>query len=294
MKSVFKVILLTLFYAQSAWATSLKDYKAQKHKEQDPPAGVPVVEVSCEEAYLLKCRQACSNESCRNQCVREAPVYCRQRDEKRSKEQALLWVKAATLFLPAIGCIFDEPRNIVESNLSEQADSYTFVWNRASFYAHGGTGVLNGGAKALTADLQFRLGYFGASGNAAYLFQGSEKLIEYDVGPTFYVGSAHISAGFQPSLIGSAGSGVKPEYGFGMRTVNTLTFDRFHIQWNPLLGRINKQWFYQLKGGVGYRLTPSLGMTLGYEYRNILDLNDLEISSSGLHGFFVYFNYRFN
>ena len=86
----------------------------------------------------------------------------------------------------------------------------------------------------------------------------------------------------------SAGNGVETEYGFGLRAPTNFYVDKSVVTFSPLLGNINDQWYYHLKVAFTYRVRPDVGVGLGYEYRDTVDLNDLDITTASLQGAFVY------
>ena len=68
---------------------------------------------------------------------------------------------------------------------------------------------------------------------------------------------------------------------------------RVFIMFDPLLGYINENWMYHLKVGGGYRITPNIGFILAFEYRDLVDLNDLDISTASLQSGMGYLQFRF-
>lgn len=60
-----------------------------------------------------------------------------------------------------------------------------------------------------------------------------------------------------------------------------------------MLGRINHNWNYNLRAGVGYRFTPNVYGRVSYDYRDVLDLGDLNISQASMQGVFVTGGVRF-
>jgi hypothetical protein len=187
--------------------------------------------------------------------------------------------------------LFDEPKIL---SGDEGATPYSFLWDLPSFNLDLGAGYLQGGAYAWSLSAGARYGYFGLGGNAAYLSQSGDFLGEYDVGPRFYLGSKHIQSAIQPSLLGSVGRGVAPEYGWGVRTDTTFYLGPIYIPFSPLLGKINGQWLFQLRVGLGYHISSLFGVHLAYEYRSIVDTQSLSIDSAALHGGFLYLSLRFN
>jgi len=61
-----------------------------------------------------------------------------------------------------------------------------------------------------------------------------------------------------------------------------------------MLGVINGQWSYHLRLGVGWRFTPTVYARLNYDYRDIVDLTDLDISSASLQGVVLTLGARWN
>ncbi len=100
--------------------------------------------------------------------------------------------------------------------------------------------------------------------------------------------------GAQPSLVLSAGNGVDTEYGFGLRTNVLMMLGSFFFHFDPMLYRMNNQWGYHLRLGATLRITPAMGVNLSYEYRDITDLGDLDISQASLQGVFAYLTFRYN
>ena len=94
--------------------------------------------------------------------------------------------------------------------------------------------------------------------------------------------------------LGIQRAGYPPEYGGGLRTNTVFYINQMYFLFSPILGKINAQWYFNLKAGVGYRWNPSMGVHLAYEYRSVVDLEDLFISDSSLHSFLLYFSFRIN
>jgi hypothetical protein len=66
------------------------------------------------------------------------------------------------------------------------------------------------------------------------------------------------------------------------------------VIFSPLLGRLNQEWLFNLRAGVGYRFTPDWAAHIAYEYRSVVDLDTLVISSASLHGVFLNLSFRVN
>ena len=271
-----------------AHADSLGDYKKKKHDKRKR-----VTEETCEEEYIKRCEAKCkkTDQVCLQKCVAAAKSFCIKRKKKRQNEQVKLVAKGASLAVGAIGVLLDDDMPQVGPNGKGQKvriTPYTKLWNKPSLTADLGVGLLEVGAMGVNANIWFRHKSWGVSGQYSYLWQGEDYLIEADVGPAFYLPSASIVAGFQPSLLISAGNGVNTEYGFGLRTPTNFYINKMVIVFNPMLGHINNLWNYHLKIALGYRFHPNAGVFLGYEYRDIVDLDDLDVTTASLQGGFLY------
>ncbi len=274
-------------------AEGLKEYKDLKHRPlKTEPITEKVVERPCPEVFLETCLPSCANETCRAQCQQNAVPYCKQRQEQRAKESAKILLYVLLLASGPLLTVVDGPRNYDGGGGGQ--DPYTFYWDLPSFNVDLGAGLLSGGTFGSSAVGAFRYDHFGASLNTTYFTQGGSSLLEFDVGPSFYLGSTHLSAAISPVLLGSAGSGVKAEYGFGVRTSTTAYFGPWYLVFSPLLGKINALWQFAFRAGVGYRFAPQWGVHLVYDHHGVLDLNTLVISSASLNGALLYLSYRFN
>lgn len=281
------ICLLGASHAQAG----LGDYKKQKHSQR-----ARVSEESCPEQYKADCKSKCpaGDAACSSRCDATASSFCEERESKRSAAKWGLAAKGASLGVGAAGMLFDDKMGEAVAGGEIPISPYTVIWNRPSVSIEAGGGLIEAGAKLAALASTFRYRWIGFSTSVDYLWDQTDNLIEADLGPTVYLGSAHILAGFQPSLMVSGGNGVETEYGGGLRALSTYMNDRFLVNFNPLLGRINGQWAYDLKVSLGYRFTPSLYASLGYSYRDILDLNDLDVSSASLQGAFMRLGYRMN
>jgi len=269
-----------------AYADSLGDYKKKKHDKRKR-----VTKEICHEEYILQCKAKCkeSDNACKLKCSSTAKEFCAEREKKRRNEQIKLAAKGATLAVGVIGVLLDDEMPKVGPNGQKYKISpYTKFWNRTSITTDTGFGVLEGGANGISSSMWIRKRSWGIGGQLSYLWQGDEYLMEGDIGPTFYLPSASIVAGIQPSLLVSSGNNVQTEYGFGVRAPTNFYINQSVVVFSPLLGTINNQWFYHLKVAFGYRFHPNVGAFLGYEYRDIVDLNDLDISTASLQGAFLY------
>ncbi len=271
----------------------LKEYKGLKHRPlKTEPTTQKVVERPCTEVFLETCTKGCTNDTCRAQCHQNAAPYCAAREKQKAEESAKILMYLVLLASGPLLTLVDGPRNYDGGGGGQ--DPYTFYWDLPSFNVDLGVGLLSGGTIGTSAVGAFRFDHFGASLNANYFTQKGDSLLEFDVGPSFYLGSTHLSAAISPVLLGSAGSGVKTEYGIGVRTSTTAYFGKFYLVFSPLLGKINRLWQFAFRGGVGYKILPELGVHLVYDHHGVLDLNTLVISSASLNGALLYLSYRFN
>ncbi|MBT3221648.1 MAG: hypothetical protein HN348_21430, partial [Proteobacteria bacterium] len=113
-----------------------------------------------------------------------------------------------------------------------------------------------------------------------------------------------IMFGLQPSLLLSAtildeseitdGKAKDFLVGGGARSYTTVHLRRLTFHFDTMLGVINGQWNYHLRIGVGARITPRIFARLNYDYRDIVDLTDLDISSSALQGVVLTIGARWN
>lgn len=148
-------------------------------------------------------------------------------------------------------------------------------------------GGLMGGAGAGQGMVRGRFArdsHFGAGVSSSILADSDDWLSETDVGPVLYLDSKHIEFGLQPSLLVSAGNGVQTALGGGARSYTTVELGRVGLHFDPMLGYINHQWNYDLKVGASYRFTPNVYGRVSYDYRDVLDLGDLELSQTAMHG----------
>jgi len=284
--------LLALGLTHSVSAESLKDYKKQKHRQLEKSQSGEVVTKRCDEAYIETCKRGCSDAACNQKCERDAIPYCQARESERSKAEGELLLKALLLFAGPLVTLLDGPRNYATG--ADDYDPYKFIWNFPSYNFDVGAGYVQGGAYGITLSGAFRVEHFGLGANAAYLNDKGDTLGEWDIGPSFYLGSTHLSAAITPSWIGSAGSGIKPESGFGVRTTTVAYINQVYVLFSPLLGKINDEWLFHLRAGLGWRFTPDWAAHLVFEHRSVIDLATLQISSASLNGVFLNLSFRVN
>ncbi len=291
MRRILSVLLVSVL-THAASAESLKDYKKQKHRPLEKTQGGEVVTKRCDEAYIETCKRGCTDAACNEKCERDAVPYCQAREQQQSKEEAELALKALLLFAGPLITLIDGPRNYATG--ADDYDPYKFIWNFPSYNLDFGLGYLQGGAYGITASGAFRYEHFGLGVNTAYLNDSGDTLGEWDIGPSFYLGSTYLSAAITPSWIGSAGSGIKPESGIGVRTTTVAYLKQVYILFSPLLGKINAEWLFHLRAGVGWRFTPAWAAHLVYEHRSVVDLATLQIASASLNGVFLNLSFRVN
>ncbi len=279
-----------------ASAQGLSDYKNQKHKKQKPK----VTRQSCEQEYINRCEQQCtaSAVSCSQQCKAEAPNFCKARTKRRRRKQAGVAAKGASVAAGGVAVLVAKrvEKNQPKGPGTKEIDRYTLFWKAPSAIAEVGGGYVFGGTGLVTGTAKLRYHWFGVSGQVSHLRQGQEDLTETDVGPTFYMASPAfgLTFGAQPSLLISSASDIDTLYGFGVRSYTDLHLGRLVGSFEPMLGYINRQWNYHLRVGAAYRITPRIFLKATYDYRDVVDLNDLDISQARLQGFAGMVGFRFN
>jgi hypothetical protein len=285
-------VTAALFSVKVAQADgTLRDYKNQVHKEHTEQ----VTSDNCSDEYKKSCKAKCSpgDAGCLASCDQTAEQFCKDRQKRKTEKEIEEIGKGLTLGVGAAGILFDSKMQEVVPG-KDPISPYAIFWNEPSFSLELGGGAVQAGAKAGAVWTAFKDGFWGISGDAEYLFQNSDYLMQSDIGPTLYLGSSHIIAGFQPSLLINAANGASTLYGGGLRALSTYVNDQIMIEFNPLLGYINSQWMYQLKISGSYRFTPRFYVSLAVEHQDILDLNDLDISNSALEAVYLYLGFRIN
>jgi hypothetical protein len=290
-KLAIVLVGLASLLSVSVQAGSLGNYKNQSmgsHKE--------VTDASCPADYKQECKSKCAanDAACAATCDNGAAKFCEDRNSRRNWKKAEIFAKGASLGAGAAAMIFDDKMGTVSADGTALVSEYTTFWNRPSIFVQAGAGPLQGGTKLLPLAATFRYSWFGMGANLDYMFDDTDKLAELDFGPSFNFGTAHLVFGLQPSALVRAGNGFAPIYGGGLRTLTTYYNGRVFVQFNPLLGYINEQWAYDLKASVGYRITPVVSIDVGFSHRDILNLNDLNISETGLNGAFARLGLRMN
>lgn len=275
-------------------AQGLKDYKEQKHRKQEEK----VTRQSCEQTYIERCERQCTAEaiSCSQQCKAEAPNFCAARTKRRRRKQAGVVAKGATVVAGGVATMLASRLEDRLPRGTARADEYTLYWKAPSAVADLGAGYVLGGVALLTGTAKLRYHWFGVSGQVSHLRDAEDRLTETDVGPTFYIASPGfgLTFGLQPSLLISSAPDVETLYGVGARSYTDLHLRRLVLSFEPMLGYINRQWNYHVRLGASYRITPAIFIKAAYDYRDIVDLNDLDISQARLQGVTGMIGFRFN
>lgn len=289
------LMLLMLALPATAMAGSLGDYGAQKHGDRDK-----VTKATCVQAYVARCTQSCAagDTSCKARCEAEAPAFCAERRSRQRRKTAEVVAKGASVGAGAAAvaiqnAIVRSRRDGQDLGAIPEPGPYAIRWNRPTFIAEVGGGALTDGTGAGTAHLQQRFGPVGLGLQSSYLTDGEDWLSETDLGPMVYMASPNIVFGLQPSLLVSVFDGDST-FGAGARSYTSLHVERVQLHFDPMLGLINGQWNYHLRVGASYRLTPVVYGRLSYDYRDILDLTDLDISQASLQGVMLTVGMRFN
>ena len=277
-------------------AQGLGDYKDQKHRQQSEK----VTKQSCEQKYIERCESQCvaSAVSCSQQCKAEAPKFCTARTKRRRRKQAGVVAKGATVVAGGVATMLAKRAEdrLPKGAGATRADEYTLYWKAPSAVAELGAGYVFGGVTMFTGTAKLRYNWFGVSAQTSHLRDARESLTETDVGPTFYIASLAfgLTFGLQPSLLVSSAPDVETLYGVGVRSYTDLHLRRLVLSLEPMLGYINRQWNYHVRLGASYRITPRVFLKAAYDYRDIVDLNDLDISQARLQGVTGMIGFRFN
>ncbi|MED5369387.1 MAG: hypothetical protein VX899_00110 [Myxococcota bacterium] len=275
-----------------AAAGTLDDYKDQKHGDREK-----VTKDTCESAYIKECRAECEpgDRECLQECKIEAPQFCEERQARKRKKTAGVVAKGGSVAAGGVAVVginkVNEKHGVPDTR---ESDEYTIRYWGPDMILEGGGGVINGGVGALTANAQVRFGPVGAGIMNSTLSDGEDWLAETDVGPSVTIASPMLMYTAQPSLLVSQGNDVQTEYGAGVRSYTTLHAGQLMLHFDPMLGYINRQWNYHLRVGASYRVNPTLYARLSYDYRDIVDLNDLNISQARLQGLVFTLGGRFN
>ncbi len=281
-------------------AAGLKAYKKQKHKKRK----APVTDRSCPAAYVARCMTGCTGNKvvCEAACRKNAGPFCAKRKQKRHRETSKLALKGASLgaglLLTGLTAVPWTCERVTKQGKGEMA----VPWDRPSVIGMVGGGVINDDWQQLvksktylaTATMRLRLRFLGVSAMYSRLMEGSDHLDELDFGPTFYFASSYVSFGIQPSILVSSGAGVDTMYGKGLRTWTRGYFGPLVGVLDTMLGKINGQWNYHGRIGAGMRLTPRFFAIFAVDFRDIVDLTDLDISSASLQGVMLAIGGRYN
>ncbi len=281
----------------AAHAGPLDEYKDQKHGERDK-----VTKQTCEQAYIQRCRTECpeGDQSCIAQCKTDAPQFCLERQRRKTAKTAEVAVKGGSVVAGGVAVVATNAiirkklKNGTLEEVDKQTTPFTVYYYEPSLIVEGGAGALLQGTMAGTTNLQARFGPAGFGAMNTTLTDGSDWLSETDLGPTVTIVSPTLMFSLQPSVLLSHGNDVEALVGGGVRSYTTAYFDQVMIHFDPMLGVINGQWNYHLRLGGSYRFTPGLYARLSYDYRDIVDLTDLDISQASLQGIVLTVGGRYN
>ena len=144
-----------------------------------------------------------------------------------------------------------------------------------------------------TANLRLSSRFLGLSLMYNRLMEGSDFLDELDFGPTFYFNNAIVSFGIQPSILVSTAPDVSTLFGKGIRTWTRIYLGPLMGAIDTMLGKINGQWNYHGRIGAGLRYRQVFAL-LSLDYRDIVDLSDLDVANSSLKGVMLSIGARWN
>ncbi len=302
---------MTLLLALIALASAgpLDDYAEQKHTDRDK-----VTKKTCEDAYIQRCSEECKpgDEACVQECKQEAPEFCKERQKRKVKKTVGVVAKGTSVGAGAAVVVASnafirrhgEPVAGSETELTpSEPDPYQIAWFRTTLAAEAGGGLLLGPVGVGTGHARVRWAWFGLAGTTHNMFAEGTFLSESDLGPTFSIHSPNIIFTLQPSLLVSHHKPAEPVedetwdptlFGGGVRSYTTLHMRQVMVHFDPMLGLINGQWNYHVRLGVGYRFHPRAFVRVNYDYRDIVDLTDLDISQARLQGLVLTLGARFN
>lgn len=262
----------------------LKSYKSQKHKKRSK-----VRSEDCEQEYI---RQRCNGDAA--QCSTPPAQFCKERASRKKWKTLEVVGKGASLGAGAAAALIFDDSMAQTSSSGMPISEYAIIWNRVSAKAEPGFGYFQGGALGSTLDGTIRKSWYGVGFHHSYIFDSNDYISELDAGPNFSFGTAHFINSFQPSVLASWANDETSRLGAGLRARTTYVNGRVLVKFSPMLGYINDQWNYHLRTSLGYRITPSISLNAGYDFRDILDLNDLDISQSALSAVFASVGIRWN
>ena len=281
------LILMSLTIGFTVQAGSLKDYKKQKHnRRKRVDAG------SCQPDFIARCQKKCTTALCKSECTTQAPGFCKARKQKRTRKKLELVAKGASVAAGALTVILDKPMAELQAS-GQEISPYSIIWNQLEFVTEIGGGALSQGGVIGAAHMRLRKSWFGFAANYAYLSEKDDYVSEGEFGPTFNFGSSQFTYGFQPSALVSGANNERQVWGGGLRSYTRMYLGRMFFMFDPMLGYINQNWIYHLKAGGGYRITPNIGLLVTFEYRDLVDLNDLDISTASLQSGMAYLQFRF-
>jgi len=286
------------FVPSLALASGLDDYKTQKHTDRPR-----VTADTCEEAYLEQ--HGLDPEDPADQA--KAATFCEERARRKTRKTVELVAKGASVGAGAAAVAAENAvtaaatrRAVSRSGQQRSAGPDTLAARRPNPWLEKPDAVfeLGGGlisdVGAGTAVARGRvMPSVGLGATTTLLADSDDWLNETDLGPILYLDSRHIEFGLQPSLLVSAGNDVSTEFGAGVRSYTTVDLGRLSLHLDPMLGRINRQWVYHLRPGVSYRFTPAVYARVSYDYRDVLDMGDLDISQASMQGVMGTVGFRF-
>jgi len=291
-------ITLTLAMPSLARAGSLHDFKKQEHTQRPR-----VTRDNCVLAYLEQYRMDPKDPN----AVHKAEVFCAQRQKRHAAKTAEVVAKGASVAAGAAAvagaaALASKPsvsgasRSAGPHGVAKAPSASPIVVpppgrdpfaERPIFLAELGGGAMGdaGVGQAMVRGRFARDALLGAGVSSSLFATRQDWLSESDLGPIVYLDARHVEFGLQPSLLVSAGNGVRTELGGGARSYTTITLGRrFGLHFDPMLGYIGRQWEYDVKLGASYRFTPTVYGRVSFDHRDILDLGDLHVSQTGLNG----------
>lgn len=290
------MVLMIVLWSAVGSAQGLGQYKSQKHGKRKK-----VTAKSCQREYIARCvkQAACQAKGavdCQSQCKQQAPTFCKKRSRRRTIKQVEVAAKGASVVAGAVLVLAAKQAEKHLPTKVGRATPYTIFWRDLSVVADMGGGYLFGGVYQGSASLRLRKNWYGLGAQVSYLNDLKTDLYEAEVGPGFYMIAPllGLAFGIHPSLLISGATDVETQYGFGARSYTTWYLKRLQFSFEPMLGYMNQQWVYHVRVGGLFRFSPRWFGKLSYDYRDVLDLNDLDISQSSLQGATFTLGFRWN
>ena len=291
-----------LWMMSLALANPLDDYGNQKHTDRPK-----VTKDTCEAAYIERCNEKCDGDkTCIQTCRANADEACKKRQRRQAAKTAEVVAKGASVGAGAAAVIVHNalrPKGDGTAVVEGEPNPYAIRFFGTTVDTQLGGGLLLGGVGMGSVNLGVRYAWVGAAGGASFLSAGGSTLLESDFGPTFSIASPALMFTAQPSVLVSrfdpSETPDDPTFrptllGGGLRSYTTLMLGQFMFHFDPMLGLVNGQWNYHLRVGASYRFHPRVYARLNYDYRDIVDLTDLDISSASLQGVVLQIGFRLN